>query len=223
MTNPDEMHQQKVERIRSAKSTEDGIMYARVKIISTGQVGIGGVSFDFPTRLSMILLDEDCDGGNSDGFVYISDREDLQMLCSACDAPALSKGRCAGCHQVWYCSTDCQKSHRSKHKKLCSKSKPKEVQVGFFHSHVDFHKFLLQKYAKASNIDSDSTTTDEAAETVHQVLDSIQKWLDNFSSVNQDSLQKWLDDRSAARLDDFIAANHAGDNDEDEEDCDVVN
>lgn len=186
---PDPHRYEKLQRKIKERNREDSIMFARVKIISTGQVGTGGISYDFgPYRQSMILLDED-DGGDSErfdaGFAYSNDRDDLQMLCSVCDAPAASQGRCAGCQRIWYCGKDCQISHWSKHKRLCREKKPKLVQIGHFQAHPDVHKLLLQNFLKASKNDSDAAATDEAVKSVQDVLDRAQEYLDALFAANR--------------------------------------
>jgi hypothetical protein len=48
------------------------------------------------------------------------------MKCEICDKVGDDIPLCSGCHVVYYCSVDCQKSDRKAHKQLCNETKGKQ-------------------------------------------------------------------------------------------------
>lgn len=123
-----------------------GILFARVRLKSTGEVGTGVISHECKLDLleHTILLDE------SGELEFCEDLDDLDMLCSNCDGLALKKGPCSGCNLTWYCCEECQREHwDSVHKTKCRKNAPKVPQkptMQYYSMDYDEYKSLMQSY-----------------------------------------------------------------------------
>mmetsp|Transcript_26462 Transcript_26462/g.62987 ORF Transcript_26462/g.62987 Transcript_26462/m.62987 type:complete len:171 (-) Transcript_26462:1307-1819(-) len=87
-----------------------------------------------------------------------------QHKCPVCTKPA-SK-RCSRCHQVWYCSTDCQKRHWKigGHKQVCDSL--------FQSNQYELHKKAFDTISKKYKLNEDRKAT-EIAELLTNGVDTV--------------------------------------------------
>ena len=105
--------QQQIKKKQAERREQNDTQGLRVRIKSTGKIGIGlGSPLSLTGREGhMVLLDA------SGEPVCDLWREDLEILCPVCDEVA--KNRCSRCTNIWYCGRECQRKDWKQHKKEC--------------------------------------------------------------------------------------------------------